>query len=729
MDMIRKLRQRILLNKEKLRDNEVFCSTRYSRMLKAIAREITDTGFDNVIIHSGCEKNAAGRFTGEQIVIHTCNALTRSFPTRELKNRSIVGILAHECGHLNYSSIDARKKYLLGIKEGIWYPRAPYPENKEERKALEELKGYFKKKDKTALAVIYEAARYIHNILEDRYVENKMCARFRGSVAKGIRQNRCRNLELTASLKEQIGNGIDIVTVMINLILQYTFSGSYNNWDGYDGEILNVLESMEHIIDNAVIEDSGSTRIIATNQILLKMWKILQEKIEEIRQEQEERDREADNGSNDEAENESKSENDHRSDDEAKDEIKNESGGDALGNFLKKLCSQIPDFISSNDCEGTSKGIPDDVEWNGNWEADESRSDESQPGEADAEAGQGETDRPKGEQTAGSQVQQGENSQMINADDQLHAVIYEIAKEQALHSIYDENMQEMNRELEDVEFHDGHRDVQKILIRSEHISDETLQRYESVKDQLKTVMHRLMASVYPILKMKEGRIEHKLLIGKRIDVRNITDRAGRVFQKKHFPGQNSDTAVGILIDMSESMWNRRIVSAQTASLCIYEFCRMAQIPITIYGHHTDGYAHQRLSDERVFLHSCAEFEVDEHDRYRILDLKCRGANRDGTALIYMGAKMLNRYERQKILLLISDGLPNANYYNNEGAKQDLKKIKKDLKRKGITFMAAAIGADKQAIEEIYQESFIDISDLNKMPSILSKKMLSLIRRE
>ena len=43
----------------------------------------------------------------------------------------------------------------------------------------------------------------------------------------------------------------------------------------------------------------------------------------------------------------------------------------------------------------------------------------------------------------------------------------------------------------------------------------------------------------------------------------------------------------------------------------------------------------------------------------------------------------------------------------------------EYQRKGILFIAAAIGNDKQNIERIYGDSFLDISDLNQLPTKLT----------
>ena len=113
----------------------------------------------------------------------------------------------------------------------------------------------------------------------------------------------------------------------------------------------------------------------------------------------------------------------------------------------------------------------------------------------------------------------------------------------------------------------------------------------------------------------------------------------------------------------------------------------------------------------MYLRSCADFEPEKNDRLRIIHLKAEGRNRDGAALWYLGNQLLLRPEKHKLLFLISDGLPNSNYYAGGQAMEDLKQIKNKLVKKGIVFQAAAIGCDKEQIRQIYGNAYLDISDL------------------
>ena len=55
-------------------------------------------------------------------------------------------------------------------------------------------------------------------------------------------------------------------------------------------------------------------------------------------------------------------------------------------------------------------------------------------------------------------------------------------------------------------------------------------------------------------------------------------------------------------------------------------------------------------------------------------------------------------------------------YSGSSAAEDMKQTIAEFSRKGVTFLAAAIGQDKDTICDIYgQERFIDISDLKQLP--------------
>lgn len=163
----------------------------------------------------------------------------------------------------------------------------------------------------------------------------------------------------------------------------------------------------------------------------------------------------------------------------------------------------------------------------------------------------------------------------------------------------------------------------------------------------------------------------------------------------------------------------RITHARKTAIILYDFCKSLDIPITIYGHTTPDY------EAGVELYSYAEFEsVDNSDQYRLMDMSARSGNRDGAALRFVAEHLMQRPEKQKLLIIISDGQPADCGYSGTEAEADLRGIKKEYEKKGIILFAAAIGSDKENIKRIYKDGFLDITDLEKLP----KNMTLLVKQ-
>ena len=76
----------------------------------------------------------------------------------------------------------------------------------------------------------------------------------------------------------------------------------------------------------------------------------------------------------------------------------------------------------------------------------------------------------------------------------------------------------------------------KKLCRKTEISDFLKLQTEKYEGQLKQVKKRLRLKLLPILKNQKERTEHKLFLGRRVDLRNIAAPSGAVFKKQQ-PGK------------------------------------------------------------------------------------------------------------------------------------------------------------------------------------------------
>ena len=105
--------------------------------------------------------------------------------------------------------------------------------------------------------------------------------------------------------------------------------------------------------------------------------------------------------------------------------------------------------------------------------------------------------------------------------------------------------------------------------------------------------------------------------------------------------------------------------------------------------------------------------------YRLMDMSARDCNRDGAALRFVAEKLSKQVSEVKILIIICDGQPNDDGYSGSAAEADLRGIKLEYARKGVQIYAAAIGEDRQRIERIYGDGYLDITDLNDLPILLT----------
>ena len=124
----------------------------------------------------------------------------------------------------------------------------------------------------------------------------------------------------------------------------------------------------------------------------------------------------------------------------------------------------------------------------------------------------------------------------------------------------------------------------------------------------------------------------------------------------------------------------------------------------------------------------AEFDsIDYKDQYRLMDMSARCGNRDGAALRYVAERLMTRPEPIKLLIITSDGQPAAHGYYGTEAEADLRGIKQEYSRKGIRIFAAAIGNDKENIQRIYKDGFLDITNLEKLPVNLGRLIIQQIK--
>lgn len=251
-----------------------------------------------------------------------------------------------------------------------------------------------------------------------------------------------------------------------------------------------------------------------------------------------------------------------------------------------------------------------------------------------------------------------------------------------------------------------------------HRPESTLEQrreYQKTASALMPVIRELTRKTEPLLKHEiSEEFAKNRVYGSRFHAEKTATPDFRYFSKKNPPNENPSLAVALRIDQSASM-NAfgRLEAAKEAAVAVCEFCEACGIPTLIYGDTAD-----RSPRERMSMYAYLDWEEPSlNDKGAIMSMRGLSNNRDGMALRVLSEKLAKAPQAAKLLISLSDGQPKAApEYSGSAAAEDMKRLFREYGRKGVVFLAAAIGQDREAICEIYgRERFIDISDLKQLP--------------
>ncbi len=303
-----------------------------------------------------------------------------------------------------------------------------------------------------------------------------------------------------------------------------------------------------------------------------------------------------------------------------------------------------------------------------------------------------------------------------------NAALNEILGQVAVEQLEKQRASALNESVQKMDLGALHNHVDITIHRASVIAQDMREKYKRIAAPLLPLSNRLQQELSRELhKRKYPQTMPGYALGKRIDTKRLYRPDQKIFTKNVPAKKGFDMAVAVLLDESGSMGNAdRYKYAQAAATILQDFCYCLHVPLMVYGHSTSG--------DRGDLYSYVEYDAfDDLDRYRLVDIQARRSNRDGAALRYVSQCLLKRPERNKILILVSDGNPAHTNYWGETAEEDLRAFRSDFISCGGLLIAAAIGDDKNAIHRIYGQSFMDITDLSSFPLRLAQYLKRHIR--
>lgn len=697
------VRKRIMDEKSKITDEEFFTSKEYRGYLADITEAATKRYRRpiHVTVFADPEDSTVAYTDYNGIVINACNHITWSMPTRKLRSMSIEGFNAHENSHNLFTDNRIAHAYFNSLEHGKFYPKKPTRLKGDQKlNAQGIIDALMDDTDPIPKTVILRTAKALSNILEDGYVDARYSYEFPGNPARGIALNNVRFAEAVPDIDTMIDKQFYPHNIVLNLLLEYVRAREVNNLTGYTGEYMDRFLAALPLVDACIYDEDSRARFDAVNRIMIDLWPLMQRCFDDLRDKQQ-NDASSSSGSG------------NSTTPGTGEDSDSDDGMDAVQDALESQLPQIaPNF--------TMKSGP--VPFNGAFSPDEEQAQEllEQVSKALSE----ETARIAAHRTEtiisngdGSIVQDSEYEGAgyeFSATD-IERVLEEIATGKVNESLEEELSEELQSEATSIQYGNAHRNINITVHRMSHVNQNLIDSYTAVAPQLLMLSKRLQRSVSAILRDKrQGGKQTGLYVGKHLDQHAFHRNDGRVFCNKRLPTEPINMSVALLVDESGSMCGcDRITKARATAIVVQDFCEKLGIPIMIVGH-TASCAH-------VELFSYADFKsVDKKDRYRLMDMSARCCNRDGAALRYVAEKLSKQNSDVKMLFIICDGQPNDDGYTGTAAEADLRGIKLEYSRKGVQIFAAAIGDDRANIERIYGAGYLDITDLNQLPVMLTQ---------
>ncbi|MFC5453046.1 nitric oxide reductase activation protein NorD [Paenibacillus aestuarii] len=257
--------------------------------------------------------------------------------------------------------------------------------------------------------------------------------------------------------------------------------------------------------------------------------------------------------------------------------------------------------------------------------------------------------------------------------------------------------------------------------------------YKSLSERVAPLAKPLQRAIRRTLEQKRIAPRGDRLFG-RLDkrlTRAVTQEAPRLFYKKRAPVPQLDAAFALLVDCSASMYDK-MDETKLGLVLFHETLRGLRIPHEVVGFWEDA---DRVTEEEApnlfqvtvdFASSCTAGRGAA-----LLQLEPQQDNRDGFAIRSMTRKLLRRPERQRVLLIFSDGEPSAANYHEAGIIDTCEAVL-EARRQGIevisVFLAGGTVHETQRItmRNIYGRSSIVVPHVEELPQQLAPILRKLL---
>ena len=672
----RDLKRAIFEKQEKLADEEIFLSPQYEMFLSQMTEGTVSAneGLQAKVINSGEEI----AFTDGKTVSINYSSHYMQNKTRLQKHLLFCGLNMHECGHLLFTDFPLNQKVREMIQQGIIYPSIDMDTDAEELQK-------FLDTDTDSRTIVAKLFHELDNCIEDGFVDRavRKVAPGYASSLQYMREVDHLDIRPYKDLKAEKTSKEDLFTVMV---LNYAYQGVEIFEKGDTNDVIEAFEEVKPLIKQTVFEYSPMKRKKCVWTVFTKLFRFYQKQSQKQQSQGQQSQGQQSQGQQSQGQQPQGQQSQGQ-----QSQGQQSQGQQALKDLLKSITDSMPKTEKNNHYNTPTQPSTKVLQ------------------EVKAAAG-------NEKDTASDSAKQPEASTEFNQ------IMEQIARSQVCEQQEREIQSQLSCNIK--AFLDGEKDHKNVpgkVIRVGGDSSSAVAAYEKQAPELNRIVTRLEREFKKEIKNRQlGDTLTGLYAGKRFNARDAYRYDKRVMSRKIAPEDIPDMAVIVLIDLSGSMSGQRLETAKQCAYITYRFCIDLGIKVSVIGHHA-------LGDTVELVSVADENSLDRKDEIRIFGLSANGCNRDGYALRYCEKKLEKIQADQKLLMIISDGLPNHNGYGLESGQKDCQQVVREGLKAGIFTIAAAIG-DADSVKRVYKDgvseknsaTYLDISDLEKLPKAFVK---------
>ncbi|GAB4073085.1 nitric oxide reductase activation protein NorD [Barrientosiimonas marina] len=275
----------------------------------------------------------------------------------------------------------------------------------------------------------------------------------------------------------------------------------------------------------------------------------------------------------------------------------------------------------------------------------------------------------------------------------------------------------------------------KIIKEARASTPSETEQYAAFAEDIAPIKRRLSRTIEKMLEYKRqaprrqltsGRLSKKLLPV-------VTDEFPRLFYKKNEESKELDAAFTLLVDCSASMLDK-MEDTKKGIVLFHEVLKSLAIPHTIIGFWEEATSVKDNYQPNYFhvIHSFND-SLYQSDSARIMQLEAQEDNRDGFSIRAAAEELSARSEKNRFLLVFSDGEPAAADYTENGIIDTNLAVsetrKKDIDVIGIFLAEGEIGEQEDSLmQNIYGKERLMIPTVTDLPDHFAPLLKRLLLR-